>query len=73
MKQLVINGTPQSRLAKVKKPVDLVNEKGRKLGTFTPEPICPWDPSITQEELDRRAREGGGKSLKEILKALSAE
>lgn len=72
MKRLVINGTLQTKLARVKKSVEIVDAKGRRLGTFSPEPICPWDPSLTQDELDRRAREGG-KPLAEVLKSLGAE
>jgi hypothetical protein len=56
-------------------PVEFRDEKGQRLGTFTPEkePICPWEPGLTQEELDRRAAEPGGKSLADILKRLGAE
>jgi hypothetical protein len=72
MKRVVVNGALGMKLAKTKKAVDLVDAKGRKLGTFTPEPICPWDPTLTSEELDRRAR-GRGRPLGEILKRLGAE
>jgi hypothetical protein len=46
--------------------VEFRDEAGVPLGTFTPErvidptePPVPWDPSITWEELDRRAAEPG--------------
>jgi hypothetical protein len=45
---------------------------GRTLGTFTPEPICPWEPNLTREEIDRRCQQKG-KPLSEILKKLGAE
>jgi hypothetical protein len=39
-------------------PVEYRAPGGRLLGTFTPappaEPPCPWDPSITWEEIERR-------------------
>jgi len=73
MKRIVVNGALGLKLAKTKKTVDLIDLKGRKLGTFTPEPICPWDPLLTQKELDRRARGKGGKTLSQILKSLGAE
>jgi hypothetical protein len=73
MKRIVVNGVLRSKLAKITKTVDLCDDKGRKLGTFTPEPIVPWDPSITQKELDRRARQPGGKTLAEIMKNLGAK
>jgi hypothetical protein len=73
MKRIVVNGKLEAALAKTKKPVDLVDHSGRKLGTFSPAPICPWDPTLTEEELDRRAKEPGGRTLAEILKRLGAE
>jgi hypothetical protein len=73
MKQLVINGTLQSKLAKVKKPVELVNAKGHRLGTFTPEPLCPWDPSMTPDDVDRIANEPGACTLEEIWKRLGVK
>jgi hypothetical protein len=73
MKRIVVNGTLGTKLAKTKKAVDLIDSKGRKLGTFTPEPFCPWDPTLTPEEADRIANEPGGSTLSEILKRLGAE
>lgn len=45
---------------------------GRKLATLTPEPLCPWEPNLTKEEIDRRCQRPG-KPLSEILKRLGAE
>jgi hypothetical protein len=72
MKRIVVNGVLGSKLAKITKAVDLCDNKGRKLGTFTPEPFCPWDPSLTPEQADRIANEPGGKTLDQILKELRA-
>jgi hypothetical protein len=72
MKRIVVNGTLRTKLAKVKKTVELTDDKGRTLGTFTPEPFCPWDPKLTPAEADRIANEPGS-TLKEILKKLGAK
>ena len=47
-------------------PVQFRSESDRNLGSFKPEvpktpdlPLVPWDPTVTQEELDRRVAEGG--------------
>jgi len=45
---------------------------GRKLATVTPEPICPWEPDLTREEIDRRC-ESPGKPLVQVLERLGAE
>ena len=45
---------------------------GRTMGTFTPEPLCPWEPSLTRAEIDRRCLQKG-KPLSEILNKLGAE
>ncbi len=56
------------------KAVELRDDaSGRKLATVTPEPICPWEPTLTKEEIDRRVARGVGKPLAEILERLGAE
>lgn len=44
---------------------------GRTLGTFTPEPLCPWEPNLTREEIERRKKEGG-MTLNEFWKRIGA-
>lgn len=57
-----------------KKTVEVRNEaSGWTLGTLTPEPLCPWEPDLTREEIDRRCRESKRSSLDDILKRLGAE
>jgi len=53
-------------LAAKNQTVEFRDECGISLGTFKPErrsmpnePLVPWDPSITREELDRRLAEPG--------------
>lgn len=67
-----------TRLAGTPDKIEIRNEKGCTLGwlipsKFPPEPLCPWEPDLTREEIDRRCREPGGSTLAEILKRLGAE
>ena len=68
MSQMVVDSRLHERLEQVREAVDLVNEAGRKLGRFTPEPICPWDPLLTAEQIDRLISESKGVSLTDIKK-----
>lgn len=34
--------------------------------------LCPWDPGLTREEIDRRVRESKRSSLDEVLSRLEA-
>lgn len=56
--------------------VEFRDDDGELVGTFIPkqpptpaEPLVPWDPTITSEELDRRAAEPG-LSIDEVRKRL---
>jgi hypothetical protein len=56
--------------------VELRDEAGNSLGTFSPhqpptpgEPLIPWEPDVTQEELDRRLAEPG-LTIDEVRKRL---
>lgn len=52
------------------KTVELREEpSGRRLATLAPEPLCPWDPTLTREEIQRRIAEGG-MSLSEFRKQM---
>lgn len=61
-------------LAARNQEVEFRDEAGKRIGTFTPErePLCPWEPDLTREEVDRRVSRKG-KPLSEILKRLGAE
>jgi hypothetical protein len=51
--------------------VELRDESGKSLGRIVPtEPLCPWDPNLTKEELDRRVAAGGGMPLAEFWKKM---
>ena len=50
-------------------------EAGRGLGIFQPaqQPICPWEPDMTEADFDRHVAEGGGMSLAEFWKKMGVE
>lgn len=70
MSELIADADLSSKLARVTEPVDIIDTSGRKLGRYVPEPLVPWDPSITKEELDRRAAEPGGMPLAEFWRRI---
>ena len=82
MVALFVNGTKVGTLndierllpqfQKDRQTVDLRNDDGRLLGAFSPEPICPWEPSLGEEEIARRCAQPG-KSLADILQNLGAQ
>jgi len=54
-------------------PIVLRNASGRQIKLVTaPESLCPWEPTLTREEADRRCA-GPKTTLDEILKRLGAE
>ncbi|MBA4067141.1 MAG: hypothetical protein C0501_26235 [Isosphaera sp.] len=54
--------------------VEFRDDAGRPMGKFVPpEPICPWEPNLTKEEIDRRVAAGGGMSLAEFWKRMGVE
>jgi hypothetical protein len=69
MSELIVSDELSAELERVTGPVEIRAKSGRKLGEFVPEPLVPWDPSITQEELDRRMKEPG-ESLAEFWKRM---
>jgi hypothetical protein len=73
MPTVVADAAMIDKLAGLTEPADIVSPDGRKLGRFTPEPFCPWDPTLTPEEADRIANEPGGCTLAEIWKRLGVK
>jgi hypothetical protein len=68
---------PQFAAQRVK--VEFRDEAGNALGTFTPtpardpnEPLIPWEPNVTWEEIERRAAEPG-MTYDEVKKRLGWE
>jgi hypothetical protein len=71
MAKIIVDPTTSALLRWVKEPVELFDEQGCRLETFTPvdEKSLYRDLEIplTTEELRRRAEEKGGRTLAEIL------
>ena len=54
--------------------VELRDDAGTPLGRIVPpEPLCPWNPSLTRADLDRMQAEGGGIPLAEFWKRMGVE
>ena len=64
------------RLLRCTERVQLRDEDGKSRGEYTPlppaEPLVPWEPSITEEELERRLAEPGY-TFDEVKKKLGWE
>jgi hypothetical protein len=54
--------------------VEFRTSEGKTLGEFTPKHLylVPWNPTITKEELDRRAAGPEGMTLNEFWKQMGA-
>lgn len=68
-----------AELAATRQKVELRNEAGQPIAVLTPtppldpnEPLVPWDPSITAEEIERRLAEPGY-TFEEVKKKLGWE
>jgi hypothetical protein len=72
---VVADAALREKLIGLTGPADILDESGRKLGRFTPEPaatepLCPWEPTLTEEEIERRIRESKGRSWADIRERL---
>ena len=56
-------------------PVEFRDETGAVIARTVQksEPICPWEPNLTQEDLDRRSAASGGIPLAEFWKRMGVE
>lgn len=63
------------KLVEAGETVEFRTDGGKELGAYLPKkgPICPWEPELTKEEIDRRVRESKRSNLDDILKRLGAE
>ena len=71
MVKLTIDQDTRTKLRDLKERLQLCDETGKVLGYFQPV-VDPTlyegvDSEISEEELDRRSKEGGGRPLAEIL------
>ena len=71
MTKVIVDQAVCALLAPLKESVDLCDARGQVLGQFTPAAsrlvADPMQPQVSEEELDRREREAGGRPLSEIL------
>lgn len=71
LNRIVVDDAFTSQLPNAIMPCVVFDTAGKRLGYFTPESDPTWYeglvPSVSDEELARRERAGGGRSLSEIL------
>jgi hypothetical protein len=71
MTRIIIDAALRSKLDNLLQAVELCDESGRVLGRYVPllEPSMyeGLEPQISDEELQRRKQQGGGRTLAEIL------
>jgi len=60
-------------LAVQQQEAELRTDDGRVLGRFVPEPIVPWEPGVTREELKRRAHESPRMTLDDFWKKMGVK
>jgi len=74
MVPITVDAAMRDKLRAAREEVRLVDEDGRFVGVFRPTNFPPYDkslvPPISDEELDRRARESGRTTLPEMLERL---
>ncbi len=67
MTRVVIDSALFDKLASAPGPVTLCDEDGFVVGTFEPTKEADWrNPPFSEEELDRRFAEKGGRTMAEI-------
>ena len=72
MAQIIVKGELGDTLSSVTDRSELLNEQGELLGVFIPmkSKKLPLFDDITEEEIQRRRQQKGGKTLAEIWKSL---
>lgn len=76
MTKLTLDAITCGKLGDVTQCVELCDESGRTLGYFTPADRSDYtgvQPMISDEELDQREQEEGGRSLRDILTDLEEQ
>lgn len=71
MTKLIVDSAMRVKLAEARNALELCDDDGHVLGHFIPitsgSQRSSSEPQVSDDELDRREREGGGRSLREIL------
>ncbi len=78
MTPVIITPELRSLLPSLGQPLEFRDEQGNLLGRYTPSKLDPaayanLDPGISEEEIQRRIQEGGGRTLAEILADLEKQ
>jgi hypothetical protein len=77
MVALYVDGTKVGTLADAERLIPellgqakTVELRDEPTGTLTPDVLCPWEPNLTHEEIQRRIDEPGGMTLAEFRKQM---
>lgn len=74
MSAVTIDAEAARQLLGQNKMIELRDPEGNFLGHFLPrEPLVPWAPEITAEQLTRERKARPGKPLSEIIKRLTGQ
>jgi hypothetical protein len=71
MNRVVVDPATLAKLRGARQTLDLCDDRGQVVGRFIPA-VDPFEgadlqPQVSEEELDRRERVGGGRPLADIL------
>ena len=76
MTKVVVDETLRSKLHNLSQPLELCDESGRVLGRVFPaldlSEYEPWEPPISEEELQRREQETESYTTSEVLAYLES-
>ncbi len=71
MNRVVVDPATHARLREVRQTLELCDDSGRLVGHFVPtldpSECADLEPHVSEAELDRRERAGGGRPLVDIL------
>jgi hypothetical protein len=67
MPTMYLDASTRIKFSGFKEMTELRDEDGRLVGHYIPaEPPCPWEPDLTEAEIQRRVAEAGGVTLAEF-------
>jgi hypothetical protein len=74
MPTIYLDAATQSQLSGLNQMTELRDENGKLVGHYIPaEPACPWEPDLTEAEIQRRISEPAVTTLAEFWRQQSAE
>lgn len=77
MNRVVVDPITLTRLLDARQTLELCDDSGRIVGRFIPtvdrSECIDLEPQVSEEELDRRERAGGGRPLADILADLEKQ